>query len=61
MQAHRRLMLIGAMLLILTFVINTYNEDSLDDGFNFAYITGAAMIGVFLWSFYLFYSKNGRQ
>jgi len=54
-------MLLGGMLLILTFLINNYHEsDRPGEGFNYAYVTGAAMIGVFLASFYLFYSKNGR-
>lgn len=61
MQTHRRLMLLGGVLLMLTFMINTYQIQDQDDGFSFAYVTGAAMIGVFLWSFYLFYSKNGRS
>jgi len=52
----------GGILLILTFLINEYyEEDQLGAGFNFAYVTGAAMIAVFMASFYLFYSKGGRR
>ncbi len=54
-------MLLGGMLLILTFLINDYHGQDSVDGFNYAYVTGAAMIAVFLASFYLFYSKNGRN
>ncbi len=53
-------MLLGGVLLVLTFLINGYHEQDPGDGFNYAYVTGAAMIAVFLGSFYLFYSKNGR-
>jgi len=53
-------MLLGGMLLVLTFLINSYHEpDHPGEGFNYAYVTGAAMIAVFLASFYLFYSKTG--
>ena len=65
MQTHRRLMLLGGILLILTFLINDHHEQNRPDGggdaFNYAYVTGVAMIAVFLASFYLFYSKTGRN
>ena len=59
LQTHRRFTLLGVFLLIATFLINYYHEtDHPGDGFNYAYVTGVAMIGAFLISFVLFTKNN---
>ena len=54
MELHRMLTFLGVVLLIATFAIY-YSEDELsEDEFSFAYVTGIAMIVVFMGSFVLF-------
>ena len=54
MELHRMLTFLGVVLLIATFAIY-YGEDELAEGeFSFAYVTGIAMIAVFMGSFVLF-------
>lgn len=55
MQTHRRLMFLGGFLLVLTFLLNDHHVLGQP---NIAYVTGTVMIGVFMYSFYLFYSKG---
>lgn len=50
-------MIFGGILLVLTFLIDSYHEP--DDGFNYAYVSGIAMIAVFFASFYLFFRGSG--
>lgn len=55
MELHQKLTIIGIILLASTFLIHTYHEqDHPGVGFNFAYVTGIAMLIVFLTSFILF-------
>lgn len=55
MELHQKLTILGVILLIATFIIHTYHEqDHPGTGFNYAYVTGIAMIVAFLSSFILF-------
>ena len=48
-------MFVGAILLVATFLINNYHQETHpEDEFNYAYITGVAMLAAFLISFVLF-------
>ena len=49
LETHRTLTIIGVILLVATIAIYFYHEeDHPGDGFNYAYITGIAMIVVFM-------------
>ena len=55
MELHQKLTILGIILLAATFLIHTYHEqDHPGIGFNFAYVTGIAMLIAFLGSFLLF-------
>jgi multidrug transporter EmrE-like cation transporter len=55
MELHQKLTILGVILLIATFIIQTYHEqDHPGIGFNYAYVTGIAMLIVFVVSFLLF-------
>ncbi|KAF6243466.1 hypothetical protein C6988_03255 [Nitrosopumilus sp. b1] len=55
METHRKFSFIGLFLLIATFGINYYHEQNHPgDGFNYAYVTGIAMIIFFMISFAMF-------
>ena len=55
MELHQKLTILGIVLLILTFGIHTFHEqDHPGSGFNYAYVTGVAMLLVFSISFILF-------
>ena len=55
MELHQKLTILGIILLIVTLIIHTYHEqDHAGIGFNYAYVTGIAMLIVFLVSFVLF-------
>ncbi len=55
MELHRKLTILGVILLIATFIIHSYhNQDHPGIGFNYAYVTGIAMLIAFLASFVLF-------
>jgi hypothetical protein len=48
-ENHRKLTILGVILLLSTILIFYYHEeDHPDEGFNFAYVTGIAMIVVFM-------------
>jgi multidrug transporter EmrE-like cation transporter len=54
-ELHRKLTILGVILLIATFIIHSYhNQDHPGIGFNYAYVTGIAMLIAFLASFVLF-------
>jgi len=54
-ELHQKLTILGVILLIATFAIHTYHEqDHPGIGFNYAYVTGIAMLIVFLGSFFIF-------
>lgn len=49
MENHRKLTILGVVLLVVTIAIYYYHEeDHPDDGFNYAYVAGFAMIIVFM-------------
>ena len=55
MQTHRKLTVIGVILLLATFLLNDdYQQDGQGDGFNYAYVTGIAMLATFMASFFMF-------
>ena len=55
METHQKLTILGVVLLITTFIIYTFHEENNpNNGFNFAYVTGIAMLIVFSISFILF-------
>ena len=55
METHRKLTVVGAILLVVTFLINYYHQEvHPGTGFNYAYVTGVAMLAVFLISFVIF-------
>ncbi|MDH3277331.1 MAG: hypothetical protein OEL77_02145 [Nitrosopumilus sp.] len=55
MELHQKLTILGIVLLIFTFVIHTFHEQNHPGvGFNYAYVTGIAMLLVFSISFILF-------
>ena len=54
-ELHRKLTILGMILLVCTFALNnSYTENQFQNEFNFAYITGIAMLIVFLASFIIF-------
>lgn len=55
MELHQKLTILGVILLIATFTIHFYYEqDDPELGFNYAYVTGIAMLIVFSISFLIF-------
>jgi len=55
LQIHKKLTIVGIILLITTYVIANYHKmDHPGFGFNYAYITGISMLIVFITSFILF-------
>lgn len=61
MQTHRRLTLIGAFLLAVTYLLHYhYPQPSPWEGFNYEYLTGIGMLAAFFGSFYLFH-KNKKK
>lgn len=55
MEIHQKFTIIGVILLVLTFLINFYHqEDHPGVGFNYAYISGIAMLIMFSISFIMF-------
>ena len=59
METHHRLTILGVALLAATFLINQYSSP--EDDFNYAYITGIAMLFVFMISFYIFHKEKGAS
>ncbi|MFQ5782370.1 MAG: hypothetical protein ACE5GR_04880 [Nitrosopumilus sp.] len=58
METHQKLTIVGVILLVMTFLINSYHQEvHPGTGFNYAYVTGIAMLAAFLISFVLF-TKN---
>ncbi|MFB5623492.1 hypothetical protein [Candidatus Nitrosopumilus sediminis] len=58
MEIHQKLTVVGVVLLVVTFLINYYHQENHPDiGFNYAYITGVAMLIAFSISFVMF-TKN---
>ncbi|AFS83611.1 hypothetical protein NSED_09105 [Candidatus Nitrosopumilus sediminis] len=58
LEIHQKLTVVGVVLLVVTFLINYYHQENHPDiGFNYAYITGVAMLIAFSISFVMF-TKN---
>ena len=58
MQTHQKLTLVGVILLVVTFLINYYHQETHPGiGLNYAYITGILMLVAFSISFAMF-TKN---
>ena len=53
-ELHQKLTILGILLLAITFIIQTQHEQDQASGFNFAYISGIAMLILFSLSFILF-------
>ena len=54
--------MLGGVLLVITYlIVNYYEEGSTGIGFNYAYISGIAMIIVFMASFGLFYKNRFKS
>lgn len=54
---HRRLTMVGVMLLVATFVLNSNHSE----GFNYAYVPGVAMLVAFGISFVIFTKERLRE
>jgi len=55
METHRKLTIIGVVLLAVTFLINNYHQEvHPDERLNYAYVTGIAMLVAFSISFVMF-------
>ena len=58
LEIHQKLTIMGAILLVVTFLINYYHQETHPGvGFNYAYLTGILMLVAFSISFVLF-TKN---
>lgn len=57
MKTDKKLTTIGVILLVVTIGLNYYHES----GFNYAYITGIAMVVVFMTSFVKFNVESFRN
>ena len=55
METHRKFTILGVVLLVITIVINYYHQTNHPNvGINYAYVTGIAMVIVFMISFVKF-------
>jgi len=62
LQNHQKLTMVGGILLVITYLIfNYHEEDHPGIGFNYAYISGIAMIIAFMASFGLFYKDRFKS
>jgi len=53
-ETHRKLTIIGSILLVVTFFINNYHQETHPEEFNYAYVTGISMLIAFGISFVIF-------
>jgi len=58
LQNHQKLTIVGGILLAITYLIFNYHEVYPEIEFNYAYISGIAMIIAFMASFGLFYKDR---
>ena len=59
LELHRKLTFTGAILLVVTFLVNHYHEETHPSvGFNYAYVPGILMLIVFAISFLIFTKNN---
>ena len=62
LQTHQKLTIVGGVLLAITYLIFTYSdEDDPGIGLLYAYISGIAMITVFMVSFASFYKDRFKS
>ena len=61
MEIHRLLTVLGFVLLIATITIFYINEEKSQEEFSFAYVTGIAMIIVFLMSLGIFNKDKFKE
>jgi Mg2+ and Co2+ transporter CorA len=62
LETHRKLTIIGAILLVMTFLINNYHQEIHPGvGFNYAYITGILMLAVLAISFIIFTKDRMKE
>ena len=54
-------MVLGVALLAATFLIDNYHRQGASEEFNYAYITGIAMLFVFMYSFFLFHKGDSKS
>ena len=55
METHQKLTIIGVILLVITFLINSYHQEvHPGEGLNYAYVTGIGMLIAFSISFVMF-------
>jgi len=58
LEIHQKLTILGVILLVVTFLINYYHQDTHPGvGFNYAYVTGVLMLVALSISFVMF-TKN---
>jgi Mg2+ and Co2+ transporter CorA len=59
LEIHQKLTILGVILLVATFLINYYHQDTHPGvGFNYAYVTGVLMLVAFSISFVMFTKNN---
>lgn len=62
MENHTKLTVLGVILLVATIAINHYHQtEHPGEGLNFAYVTGIAMVVVFMTSFIKFNYEKLRK
>lgn len=61
LELHRKMTFIGVALLLATFAIQYYHQSDHPEEFNYAYVTGIAMLIVFMASFVLFNKDRWRE
>jgi len=59
MEKHQKFTILGVTLLVVTFLINYYHQETHPGiGFNYAYVPGVLMLIAFSISFVLFTKNN---
>ena len=59
MEKHQKFTVVGVILLVVTFLINYYHQETHPGiGFNYAYVPGVLMLIAFSISFVLFTKNN---
>lgn len=62
MKTDKKLTILGLVLLAATILINQYHQtDQQGQGFNYAYVTGIAMVVVFMTTFVKFNFEKLRK
>jgi len=62
LETHQKLTYAGVVLLVVTFLVNYYHQETHPDiGFNYAYVPGITMLALFLASFIIFTKDRLRD